>query len=168
MIVGIGIRENRLRMRFLQHLFQIGIEDTRLQVVFSCKLSSELLIGFGDSHDLQVRAVLKLIEESERMAMHESCKRHTQRRVLRLHLRLCLRAQISPCASQQGHDHQEKVRTIISSHVSPSNSCPTPSRNGCQASASARCTQANQKIDRTCEKQRRRIKARRRTREMNG
>src|SRR5205814_7746522 len=166
LIEFVGVREDRLRRRLLQRLFQFGKEDTPRQAVSFCKLFRELVIGFGDSHDLQVRPVLKLIKKPERMAMDKACKSDAQPRVFRLHLRLCLRAQISPCASQQSHEHQEKVRTIISSHVSPSNSCLTPSRNGCQASA--RCTQTNQKIDRTCEKQRRRTKARRRTREVNG
>ena len=52
MIIGIGVREHRLRMRVLQHLFQVGIENLRSQAVSFCKLGRELVIGFGDPHDL--------------------------------------------------------------------------------------------------------------------
>src|SRR5882762_1187719 len=80
MIVSVGVCEYGLRMRRLQHFLQVRIKETRRQTVSLCKLCRELAIGFGDSHDLQVRPLLKLVEESEGMAMHESCKHDAQRR----------------------------------------------------------------------------------------
>ncbi len=77
MIVGVGVGEYRLRLRLLQHFFQIGIEETRRQVVFLFELCDQLPIGLGDSNDLQVGPLLELVEESEGVAMHESGKRDT-------------------------------------------------------------------------------------------
>jgi hypothetical protein len=54
-------------------------------------LCCELAIGFGNSDDLQVRPLLKLVEKSERVSMHQSCQCDAQRRILffRRGLRLC-------------------------------------------------------------------------------
>jgi hypothetical protein len=143
-------------MRFLQHLFQIGIEDARLQAVPLRELFPELMIGFGDSHDLQVPPALKLIEESEGMAMYEPGKRNAQGRFFRLQFRLRLRSQIRTCAGQQSHDRQEKAGKTISSHIPPFPHLRFAlSGSGCQALASAAGAQTNQKVDRTREKQRR-------------
>ncbi len=78
-------------MRRLQHFLQVGIEETWRQAILLRELCHELAIGFGNSDDLQVRPVLKLVEESEGMSMHQARKRHAQRRILFFSrgLRLC-------------------------------------------------------------------------------
>ena len=80
MIVGVGVRQHRLRLRRFQHLLQVGIEKTRRQSVALRKLCRELTVGFGNAHNLKVSPVLKLVEESRCVAVHQARKRHAQRR----------------------------------------------------------------------------------------
>ena len=102
MIVGIGIREYRLRMRRLQHFLQIGMEQTRCQAIALREMCRELMIAFRDSHHLQVRALLKLIEESERVSVRQSRQCDAQRRFFLLGRWLRLSAGIRVRARQHG------------------------------------------------------------------
>src|SRR5260370_39429141 len=98
MIVGVGVREYGLRMRRLQHFLQVGIEETWRQAVPLRELCCELVIGFGNSDDLQVRPLLKLVEESERVSVHQSRQYDTHRRVFSFFSRPSLSARdtVSP------------------------------------------------------------------------
>src|SRR5260370_5965433 len=83
------------------------------------ELCHQLPIGLRDSNDLQVRPLLKLVEESERVPMRQPRKRHAQRHLFALHLRLILGAQIRACASPHHNHHQEKPTKTISPHTPP-------------------------------------------------
>src|ERR1700687_245938 len=107
-------------MRRLQHFLQVGIEETWRQAVALGKLCRELAIGFGDSHHLQILAVLKLVEESGGMPMHESCKRDAQWRFLFFSRGLGLSTQISERARQQDYRHREHDKKRVASHEPPS------------------------------------------------
>src|SRR5467141_5294110 len=71
MIVGVGVREYRLRMRHLQHFLQVGIEETWRQAEPLRELCCELAIGFGNSDDLQVVG----IAEADRQLTAQFTKR---------------------------------------------------------------------------------------------
>ncbi len=53
-IVSVGVRQNRLRVRLLQHVFQVGKHQTSVEVELRGVARRELLVWLGDSNDLDV------------------------------------------------------------------------------------------------------------------
>jgi hypothetical protein len=107
-------------MSGLKHFLKIGIENLRLQSIALRKLSRELMIGFGDSHNPQVCPLLKLIEKSGSVAMDKPGKRDTQRRFSLVCRGLRLSAQFSRAAAPQDKQSRQDSRKQNSSHNFPS------------------------------------------------
>ena len=56
-IKSIGVRQDGLRMRLLQHVFQIGKEQTAVETKLRGITCRNLLVRFGDSDNLDVSAM---------------------------------------------------------------------------------------------------------------
>ncbi len=69
-VVGIAEADHELAAQFAKRyglepgLFYSDLEEIGLQSVALCKLRSQFMIGFGDSHDSQVRAMLRRRQDS--------------------------------------------------------------------------------------------------------
>src|SRR3989442_688967 len=67
-----------LRMRFLQHLLQVGIHEGLGEAVACRILRCNLLVWLGNSHDLDLRAVERLLQESMDVSMDQTHDANTQ------------------------------------------------------------------------------------------
>src|SRR5207249_4484653 len=72
MVKGIRVRHHRLGMRFLQHLFQVGKEQTGIQSITFGITGGERLVRLGYANKLDIGTLRTLPKESPYMPVHES------------------------------------------------------------------------------------------------
>ena len=56
-IISIGVGQDGLRMRLLQHVFQISKDQTPVEAELRCITRRNLLVRLGNSDNLNVRAM---------------------------------------------------------------------------------------------------------------
>ena len=72
MIVGIGVGQNGLRMSLLQHFFQVGEQQTPVEVVLRRIARSDLLVSFGDAYHLDLRPMQRSLKKSVNVSVNQS------------------------------------------------------------------------------------------------
>ena len=80
-IIGIGVDEHGLRVRFQQHLFQVGEENSVVEAVAGRGRREQARVGFGDADDFNLGAVQRLAEESVDVAVNQANDADAQRRM---------------------------------------------------------------------------------------
>src|ERR1700758_839414 len=70
-IVSVCVNQNGLRMNFLQHLVQISKQNGSIESVTRRGLAEQMGIRLSDSHDLNLRTVAGLVEETVHVSMHQ-------------------------------------------------------------------------------------------------
>jgi hypothetical protein len=81
MVVGIGVNEHRLGVGFADHLFEVSEHRGSVEAISVGGSRTELCIGFHDGDNLDLRAVLVVIEESMHMAVNETDDRDAEWRM---------------------------------------------------------------------------------------
>ena len=56
-IISIGVRQDGLRMRLLQHVFEISKEQTAVETKLRCIACRNLLVRLGNSDNLDISAM---------------------------------------------------------------------------------------------------------------
>ena len=86
MVVGICVNEYSLRMRAVEHFFQVRKEQIPVDAELFRISSEQRLVRFGDANDFDRGIVKRTLEKSLDMAVNQADDADTQRRpILRVH-----------------------------------------------------------------------------------
>ena len=79
MVIGICVGQDDLRMGLLQHVFQAAKYQTPIQAELSCVSRYDVLVALGNSHNLNVRPMQRVLKEALDMPVNHARDGDTKR-----------------------------------------------------------------------------------------
>ena len=82
MVGNRGVNQHRVRLLFRQHFFKVVVSRHRFQVILLDVLLHQFLLRLVDRDQFRARNRRHHVQQSVRVAVHQSNNRHTNRRFL--------------------------------------------------------------------------------------
>jgi hypothetical protein len=82
MVISVGVNQHSLRMRPLEHLFQVCGKQRPVEVILRCVPGGQLRVWLSDAHNLNFRIVKRLLEEALDVPVNQANDAHAERRAV--------------------------------------------------------------------------------------